>query len=907
MGFPPGTRLGPYEILAPAGTGGMGEVYRARDTRLDRTVAIKVLPESFSGSAEFKQRFEREAKAISSLNHPHICTLHDVGSQNGTDYLVMEYLEGQTLAERLEKGPLPLDQVLKVGAQIADALEKAHRQGIIHRDLKPGNIMLSKSGAKLMDFGLAKPVMALSASATSPLTPATPTIDLSSLTSPISPLTQKGSIVGTFQYMAPEVLQGAEADARSDIFSLGCVLYEMATGRRPFEGKSQLSVMSAILEKDPEPVRAIAPNLPPVLDRVIEACLAKDPAQRLQSAHDAAMQLSWIGGKEEVGSETKTPATLSSRSGWIAAAAVLVIGLIAAYLIARSWPQTTSLQASIEIPENVTEELVGDESGPPTLSPDGTMLLIRAHSKGESSTLWIRHLDSGQWQQLEGTQQANFPFWSPDSKQVAFFTMDGKLNRVRLGGGSVSQISAVQVGRGGTWGKDDTILFTPDFQAGLFRVSADGGTPTPVTTLNRSVATTHRWPQFMPDGKHFIYFAANHNGSRRQQDGIYFGSLDGKASRLVMASDASAIYASGCLIFRAAGALQARRFDPSSGEFKGEPVTLSNDVQYDPSTWHLSVTASESGLMVFARGSGETAGGRLEWMDRSGKAEPLSNVAPADFQSLRLSPDGRRIAAEIRSTVDDIWIIDPERGAPTRLTFGNNDNFSPVWSPDGKRIAYGQGANTGITAVQGFGMSLHIMNADGSGKDEEVLPGDLSTSINLLDWTSDGKYLVYRRGTGPLDAGIWALPLFGDHKPFPVVSPPSGAVDIAQGQVSYDGKWLAYTSNETGRLEVYITSFPVASGKFPVSSGGGLRPSWRRDGKELFFVNPSTMLVAVNVKIEPDRVEVGSQRTLFPISDSRHAVDIRSDGQKLIVAASPRGESKPMTLLTNWTALLNKK
>jgi serine/threonine protein kinase len=903
-----GTRLGPYEIISAAGAGGMGEVYRARDTRLDRTVAIKVLPSHLSSDTELKQRFEREAKAISSLNHPHICTLHDVGAQDGIDFLVMEYLEGQTLADRLAKGRLPLDQALKIGVEIANALDKAHRQGITHRDLKPGNIMLTKTGAKLMDFGLAKPALKLGAAA-SPVTPATPTMDLASLTSAaISPMTLKGTIVGTFQYMAPEVLQGAEADARSDIFAFGCVLYEMITGRHAFEGKSQLSVMTAILEKEPEPMRTVVSTLPLELDRLVGSCLEKDPAQRLQSAHDIALQLAWVRESEsnsgDSGGKGVSGRSPASRLGWIVAAILLLIVAVGSYLISRSWPHSQTLQASITVPDGMVTEVLGDTAAPATLSPDGAMIVLRGQTKSNpAGALWVRHLDGGVWQRLDGTEQAVFPFWSPDSRDIGFFTTDGKMCRIPSNGGSISQIAKAPVGKGGSWGQDGTIIYAPNFQSGIFRVSADGGTGVEITKVNRAVHTTHRWPQLMPDGKHFIYLAANHSGSTQQQNGIYFASIDGKVDRRLLTTDSNAVYSSGYLLFMLGSALQARRLDPASGKFTSDPITLNDNVQFDSSVWHGGFTASDNGLLLFSA-TGENGGAQLESLDRVGKGTPLPNFSTTVLE-MHLSPDGRRLAVVV---MPDIWIIDTERGTPTRLTFGGGIHFAPIWSPDGRRIAYGQAANGGVTSQFSFGVALHIMNADGSGHDEEVLPGDPAISLALMDWTKDGKYLLYSRGTGPSYSALWALPLFGDRKPFVVLTPPTESTSLAQGVISYDGRWLAYTSDESGRSEVYLTSFPKASGKIPVSSSGGLHPVWRRDGKELFFVNAgNSNLMAVDIKPGKDGIEVGQAHSLFSLVTSNHAWDARPDGQRFMVAVLPQSASKPMTLISNWTALLEKK
>ncbi|MFZ0320047.1 MAG: protein kinase, partial [Candidatus Sulfotelmatobacter sp.] len=561
MALPSGTKFGPYEIQSPLGAGGMGEVYRARDTRLDRTVAIKVLPSHLSSDPELKQRMEREAKAISALQHANICTLYDIGTQDGTDFLVMEYLEGQTLADRLKKGALSIEQVLKIGTEIAQALEKAHQQGIIHRDLKPANIMLTKAGAKLMDFGLAKPKISIAAQAVGTFTPSTPTMNLASLTAAVSPLTQKGSIVGTFQYMAPELLQGAEADARSDLFSFGCVLYEMITGRRAFEGKSQLSVFSSILEKDPEPIASIQPLAPPMLDRVVRACLAKDPADRIQSAHDVALDLRWLSESTETGSPQSSAEFKKSWVAWTFALLLALVALagFAGYRWAKSSTDSLSLHAEIPPPNKFLLDTTGDAGGMPVLSPQGDKIAFVAHS-GEAKLLWVRPLNSDFAQQLEGTQNAMHPFWSPDGRYIGFFA-NGKLAKIAATGGPVTVLADAPNSRGGSWSANDVIVFAPDYIGALLKVSAQGGAAEPATLIEKTRHDTHRWPWFLPDGKHFLFLATSHTGGDPTPNGIYFASLDNKETRQIVTSDSAAQYASGYLLYRANTALVAQPFD----------------------------------------------------------------------------------------------------------------------------------------------------------------------------------------------------------------------------------------------------------------------------------------------------------------------------------------------------------
>jgi predicted Ser/Thr protein kinase len=518
-----GTRLGPYEILASVGAGGMGEVYRARDTRLDRTVAIKVLPSHLSSNPEIRQRFDREARTISSLSHPHICALHDVGHQDGIDYLVMEFLEGETLTDRLSRGALPAEQVLRYSIEIADALDKAHRQGIVHRDLKPGNIMLTKSGVKLVDFGLAKLAAAGPANTSVSILPTQAGMNL----------TQEGTILGTFQYMAPEQLEGKEADARSDIFAFGAVLYEMATGKKAFSGKSQASLIASILSAEPPPISSVQPMTPPALDRVVKTCLAKDPDDRWQTAHDVMLQLKWIA---EGGSQAGVPAPLVARRrgherlAW-GVAAVLAVSTIAlaAVQLARPRAAVRVVRSSLLPPEKTTYHFIGDAAGPPAVSPEGLQIAFTARDSSGKSLLWVRSLDSPVPRAVAGTEDAMYPFWSPDSKFIGFFA-GGKLKKIEASGGPAFALCDAGDARGGTWNKDGVIVFEPHFRDPLFRVPATGGKAAPVTKFDESRReTTHRFPFFLPDGSHFLYLAGSHAvGTESELHAIYLGSLDGK-------------------------------------------------------------------------------------------------------------------------------------------------------------------------------------------------------------------------------------------------------------------------------------------------------------------------------------------------------------------------------------------
>ncbi|MGA7078034.1 MAG: protein kinase [Terriglobales bacterium] len=912
MALTSGTKLGPYEILSPLGAGGMGEVYRAKDTRLDRTVAIKVLPTHLSTDPELKQRMEREAKAISALQHANVCTLYDIGSQDGTDYLVMEYLEGQTLAERLEKGALPLDQVLKIGTEIAQALEKAHQQSIIHRDLKPANIMLTKAGAKLMDFGLAKPELSIASRAIGPLTPSTPTMNLASLTSAASPLTQKGSIVGTFQYMAPELLQGAEADARSDLFSFGCVLYEMITGRRAFEGKSQLSVFTAILEKDPDAITASQPLTPPMLDRVVRACLAKDPADRFQSAHDVAMDLRWVS-EATLSESTQTDAAKSSsqfNKYWAAGLAALLLVCIAlagfaGYRWAKSSEPSVSVHTEIPPPDKFFLDTTGDTGGMPVLSPQGDKIAFVAHS-GENKLLWVRSLSSDAAQALDGTAGASHPFWSPDGRYIGFFA-GGKLMKIPSTGGPLATVADAPNSRGGTWGANDVIVFAPDFLGALMKASAEGGAVSPATVLDKTKHSTQRWPWFLPDGKHFIFFATSHTGGDAKQNGIYFGSVDSTQTHLVIATDSAAQYASGYLLYHVNTALVAQPFDPQSGTLSGSAISLVNNLRNDVGVWRSIFAVSQNGVMIYQAGTADSAKSRLVWFDRSGKT--LSDYDPQEatitdprallgVRDVRLSPDNKRVAF---ASGTGIWTLDLERKTKTRITFDEQVVQEPAWSPDGKTLLFSARVTTG-----GGNVEIRSKSADGSGSEKTLFAEQ--NNYHEPGWSPDGKYLTYLWGDGEKMVSLWIRPVSGDAKPVAIVQPPSPQSNLYSYRISPDGHWVAYESDESGQIDIYITTFPEGKGKWRVSSNGGGYPAWSGNGKEVFYKAIADDYFVCPVSVKGSEIEVGTPQYLFHAATPGigTSFDVSADGQRLLVNHAKEQAQAPLQLVTNWPAELKK-
>jgi serine/threonine protein kinase/Tol biopolymer transport system component len=882
-----GTKLGPYEVVSPLGAGGMGEVYRARDTRLDRTVAIKILPVHLSSNPEAKQRFEREARAISSLNHPSICTLHDVGHQDGVDYLVMEFLEGETLADRLVKGPLPAEQVLKYGIEICEGLEKAHRGGVTHRDLKPGNVMLTKTGAKLMDFGLAKP----SSQSHAPASGLT-------LTSPVAsrPLTQQGMIVGTFQYMSPEQIEGKEADARSDIFALGAVLYEMATGKRAFEGKTTTSVIAAVLERDPQPISAVQPMFPRTLDSVVKTCLEKDPEERWQSAHDVKVQLKSIATSA---GPLETRATRQIREPLIWIAAVAVALMIATAVYFRS-PQSAAqpVWSSILAPENTSFAYF---AGPVAVSHDGRALTFVATNSGGQDMVWVRPLGDLKARVLAGTEGASNPFWSADDRSIGFFA-GGKLKTTDAGGGPVVTICDVTGSRAGTWSQRGVILFAATWGA-IYRVPNSVGTPEAITTLDRSRGEmSHRWPYFLPDGHHFLYFAANFSGGRAESAAVLLGDLDSKESKLLFHARSNAAYMPGYILFVRDRTLMAQPFDEKRLEIRGQPFPVAEQVQYDELSWRGIFSSSFNGVLAY-QGGNTGANSRLVVLDRAGKQVETIGT-PGDFTTHRISPDGQRLAVGVLdASVGNykLWLYDLSRDKQTRLTFGSGRTLFPVWAPDGGRV--------GFASNQSGIYQLAEKRSDGMGNEEPILDSD--TSKYPTAWSTDGRFIAYNTtAPGKYAMELWIVPRFGERKPYSFLQ---GSFNVGQGQFSPDGRWLAYSSDESGRPEVYVTPFPAGGSKWQVSVAGGTSPRWRRDDKELFYLAADSELMAAEVDGSGSSFQVAAVRPLFHVllktgiarldlssTSEQISYDAGPDGKRFVVNSPPIGTPPPITLITNW-------
>jgi Tol biopolymer transport system component len=881
----------------------MGEVYRARDTRLGRDVAIKVLPTQLAANSEAKQRFEREARAVSSLSHANICALFDVGSQDGMEYLVMECLDGETLAARLAKGPLKLEEVQRIGIEIADGLEKAHRQGIVHRDLKPGNVMLTKSGAKLMDFGLAKPSMAMTA-ANDLMTPSGPTMSVAALTSAASPLTQKGMIVGTFQYIAPEVLQGKEADARSDIFGLGCVLFEMATGKRAFEGKSQLSVFTAILENELPLVSSLQPVAPKGLDEIVKNCLAKDPEERISSAHDVKLQLRSLeprtmsGVSAVLAAPGKTGTRRKLRSNlWGAAAMVLLAAGLLGYALGGRKLGDGVLRVQITAPEKMKFVETGDFGGMAALSPDGSKLAFSAEGENSRKALWVRSLDSFAAQRLEGTEDAAHPFWSPDGRYLGFFAR-GKLNKVLATGGPVISLVEANNPRGGTWCSNDVIVYSGDFQAGLMKVSANGGPSSEATTLDGAKHTTHRWPWCLPDGKHFVYLATNHRGGTPAENGIYYIGLDGKDGHQVVPSDGGAEVADGYLLYHTQANLMAQAFDAGSGRVSGEPVAILDKVKFDTGVWRALFTVSQHGRIAYFTGGESAVGTELVKYDRSGRVQKVIGEM-GSYMDPTFSPDGKRLAYLTGDPLWNVWIMDLERGNRTRVTFDQTVKAKPTWSADGKTIAY-------LARLMGQKAVIRSKPANGTGV-EQTLVEEKEYGVNFPQYSPDGKYLVYVREQGVGAVAVMAKPL-GGGEPITVLSTPGLQMTLPVFSVSPDGKWIAYTSGESGKYEVYVAPFPRGEGKWQVSNGNATAPVWRRDGKELYYLSVSGDLVATEIGESGNELQMGTPKLLFRsnIAPMGTLYDVAPDGQSFVVQVTGEESQAPLNFLTNWMTELKK-
>jgi serine/threonine-protein kinase len=877
MSLKAGTRLGPYEILSAIGAGGMGEVYKARDTRLDRTVAIKVLPTHLADRSELRERFEREAKTIASLNHPHICTLHDIGQQDSIDYLVMEYLEGETLAQRLVKGALPIQQVLQYAIEIADALDKAHRKGITHRDLKPGNVMLTKSGTKLLDFGLAK----LKQEAA----PAIPDSQLPTMTKAI---TGEGTILGTLQYMAPEQVEAKEVDARTDIFAFGAVVYEMATGKKAFEGKTSASVMAAILKDEPPAMSSLQPVTPPMLDRVVKKCLAKEPDKRWQAASDLCEELKWIG---ESGAETSKAALREVKPPAWRQAVVLGLAVLVAVAITglavwnlRSSPKPVT-RTVITLPPG--DRLVGPDQTALALSPDGKQLAYAA-IRGTASQIYLRAMDSLESRPVPGTEGASSPFFSPDGQWIGF-SAGGKLKKVSVSGGAAVTLGDAGNGFGGSWGSQGTIVFAPG--GSLLQVPDAGGAPQPLTRVEKG-ENNHDWPAFLPGGKAVLFNTGNSAADLQ----VAVQSLATGQRRNLVGGTRPRYAASGHLIYAQGTTLMAVPFDPQRLEIKGTPVPVVEGVEYSAAFANSQYSVSETGSLAYISGGSQANQRRMVWVNRNGAEQPLS-APPQPYEIVRVSPDGRRVAVELG---EQLWLYDLARDTLTRFTFEGTRNQNPVWTPDGKRIAFF--SNKEVIA------NLFWQLADGSGGLER-----LSTSQHVQipkSWSPDGQLLSFDELNPKTQYDIWVLQMSG-HKAQPFLQTP---FNEGGATFSPDGHWLAYVSNESGRPEVYVQPYPGPGVKWQISTEGGTEPTWNHNGKELFYRSGNKMM-ALDVATQPGFI-AGKPHMLFEGQYFANewpqvstVYDVSKDGQRFLMvkAAEQASSATQINVVLNWFEELKQK
>jgi serine/threonine protein kinase/Tol biopolymer transport system component len=888
MDLPPGSRLGPYQIVAPLGAGGMGEVYKARDTRLERTVAIKILPEALAADPQFRDRFDREARAVSKLEHPHICALYDVGRQDDTAYLVMQYLEGETLAERLQKGPLPVEQALQCGFQIAEALARAHRAGIIHRDLKPGNIMLTKSGAKLLDFGLAKAI------------PSGPTpVAVSSLPTTPAGLTVQGTILGTFQYMAPEQIEGAEADARSDIWAFGCVLYEMVTGGQPFGGKSPASLRANILHAEPPPLRERQPLVPGAVDHAVRRCLEKDPDARWQAIADVGHELRWaLTAVDAAGRDAPRPLWRQPLV-YAAAACLIAAGAAVAYLafspVAETTPSLPSAKLTLVSPSGLTFTPFGSAGTPHfALSPDGRQIAFVATAAGRPPTLWLRRLDSRVPREIAGSADASSPFWSPDGRSLGFFA-EGRLKTIAADGERPSILATIIDAAGAT--SNGEVILVGRATGPVVRIAVSGG-PMSDATVVRPDSGGHRSPQFLPDGRQFIY--AESRGS------LMLSTLDSAEATPFPDIRSTAVYAPpGFLLFVRASKLMAQRVDASSMAPVGASRELLDQASYASGGGYPPVSVSTGGLLAYWDGT--TVSTELAWFDRQGNRLATLPV-PERAGAFAISPDGRRLAFTrplSEGSAPTVWLMEAS-GATSRFSFASGGATRPIWSADGEHIFF--------TSFDGERPILLRRAASAAEKEQSVgtVPStaDFAAIGNYYatDWTRDGRTALISI-TAPAtarDISAFAVetgrltPLF------------HGAAYEIQARFSPDNRWIAYASNETGRWEVFVEPVPPSGPRWQVSADGGSQPVWRRDGKELFFLAPDAKLMVASVSPGATFVHGRPQALFETVMRPTYApypanYDATPDGQRFLIAGVRPGTGPTISIVLNWQEELKSR
>jgi serine/threonine protein kinase/Tol biopolymer transport system component len=886
-----GTRLGAYEIISTAGSGGMGDVYKAMDTRLNRTVAIKVLRRGVA-TTELRSRLQREAQMIASLNHPHICVLHDVGQQDGTDYLVMEYLDGETLAARLSRGPLPWDQALEFTIQIADALDKAHRQDVVHRDLKPGNIMLTKSGAKVLDFGLAK---------LSQRTPVTAASDTALPTArPATPITAEGTILGTLHYMSPEQLEGNEADARSDIFAFGAVLYEMVAGAKAFDGQSPASLIGAIMEREPAREPLMGKNTPPGLERTLRKCLEKDPTKRWQSAGDLRDQLTWIRVHPEP-APVQTAVSNRRRESLAWSVAVLLALLVAmlGYRILHP-PEVDQPMVRFGVEPPPDAPFPATVNAGPAVSFDGGQIAFGAGGK-----LWIRNLNTMDSRALPGTEIGTLgvapllPFWSPDGRYLAYSQGD-KLLKIDVTGGPPQTLwtSPSAFGfNGGAWSPDGkSILFAGGTlpEASIFIIPSGGGEPRVVAAPKAGgIVKSFGLPIFLPDGKQFLCIA-------RPGSSVFLASVDGGIPVEVLKADSKVEFVQpGYLLFLRGQTLLVQSFDPSKRIVRGDATPIAEQIGVNSASGRANFSASWNGVLAFRSGAANTKR-ELVWYDRNGK-ETGKVGDPGDYRGVALSPDGTRLAVHIhddRSQGGVLWMLDLIRAGTSRFSFKQQHSTDPIWSPDGKEVAYDFLTDAG----------WQIYRKLSNGTSEEKLMFKSDNEKDTFDWSSDGQYILYGENNPATRWDLWILPLTGDQKPIAFAN---SSYNETRAKFSPDRRWVAYDSDETGRAEVYIQPFDRSGGKYQVSTTGGSQALWNKNGKEIFFTDPNGNVMAAGVTVTGNALHVDVPKLLFKtrpaFSPNIYNWDVSADGQHFVITSLPQtdvGKSAPISVVLNWPKML---
>jgi len=876
-----GIKLGRYEIRSKVGEGGMGEVYCARDEKLNRDVAIKVLPATLSQNADRLRRFEQEAQAAGALNHPNILAVYDVGTHAGAPYVVSELLEGQSLKERLGDGPLAQRKTIDYAVQAAHGLAAAHEKGIVHRDLKPDNLFITKDDRiKILDFGLAKLI--------EPVSESTPQTDIATRKVQTDP----GTVMGTVGYMSPEQVRGKHVDHRSDIFSFGAVLYEMLSGKRAFRGDSAVETLNAILKEEPTELSAQTNrNISPALGRVVWHCIEKSPERRFQSARDVAFALENVSTTSSGATQTAIPgAPLQAKNRerliWIAAVALLLVMVIGLATIGlrRTPADVNAVRFPIVIPEG-SVPYADVETHNMSVSPDGRYLAFVAFSAGQR-VLWVRPLGALTAQALPGTEGAYSVFWSPDSRDLAFFA-DRKLMRIEVSGKSLQTVCSLPVAgdASGTWGSEGTIAFSEDEDASIYRVPATGGAPSLLVQNKRLSA--RRWIHFLPDGRRFLFYEYDEQQNKR---GIYAGSLGSSEIRQVapMPPMRAQYVKSGYLLYPRDGSLVARPFDEKNLRFTGEPTVVVERLPYFDKTGWAEFSASENGVLAYMTEFPKT---RLVWLDRGGR-ETGQIGAPGDYAELRLSPDGQKAALRIsdpRTISGDLWIQDLARDTRTRFVSGATDDSAPVWSPDGRRLAYFSCCEDAST--------LHVKETGDTGKGQ--MPVKDQSFIAPNDWSQDGRFIIYEKDQSEL----WVLPLSGDGKPYAFIQTQSSDPSV---RFSPDGRWVAFVSEETGRQEVYVTRFDKPGEKWRISTDGGNLPRWRRDGRELFYLMPGGKVMAVQIKPGTE-FGAGSPMPLFKADPLSADYDVTADGQRfLFIASAPGTQLLPFAVVLDWTAELKK-